>query len=295
MKLYLSIVCLLPVASILVAYAQPLSSQDLLHWNNFKVTHGKSYKSQEEENARQKIFLENLKKIQSHNKLHEEGKKTYSLKMNQFGDLTHDEFNKLMNTKTQRSKNPHMPVYSPPSNEVLPESVDWRTKGAVTGVKYQGHCGSCWAFSTTGSIEGQMFLKKGKHVVLSEQQLVDCSKKNDGCSGGLKGVAFQYIIENGGIDTEDSYPYEAMDEKCRFKKENIGATIKNFTLLEEYSESALQWGVANVGPISVAVNADRFHFYSSGLFYESDCDPEGLNHEVLVVGYGTRAEGEMRS
>merc|ERR1712236_135217 len=129
----------------------------------------------------------------------------------------------------------------------LPEEIDWRTKapGAVTPVKDQKMCGSCWAFSATGSLEGQHFLKTNKSVSLSEQNLVDCSKKegNMGCFGGLMDNAFKYIKINNGIDTEKSYPYTARDGNCTFSPDNVGATVTGFVDIEHGSEAALQMAV----------------------------------------------------
>ncbi|KAG7153877.1 Digestive cysteine proteinase 3-like 2 [Homarus americanus] len=172
--------------------------------------------------------------------------------------------------------------------------VDWRTKGAVTPVKDQGQCGSCFAFSAH-------FLKTGNLVSLSDQELVDCSTSygNYGCSGGWMNSAFEYIRDNGGIDTESSYPYEAVEETCRFKANSVGATCTGFINVQKNNESVLQEAVANIGPICVAIDATHssFSFYSSGEdthtntldmhLLRAGCSSTILGHASLVVGYGT--------
>jgi len=165
-----------------------------------------------------------------------------------------------------------------------------KKKNAVTPVKNQGQCGSCWAFSTTGSLEGAWAISKGKLVSLSEQNLVDCSSSygNDGCDGGLMDQAFDYIIANKGIDTEDSYKYTARDGNCKFNKNTIGATLTKYTDVTAQSETALQSAIMKQ-PISVAIDASHssFQFYSSGVYFESRCSATQLDHGVTAVGYGT--------
>ncbi|CAL1540040.1 unnamed protein product [Lymnaea stagnalis] len=173
---------------------------------------------------------------------------------------------------------------------ILVDSVDWRTRGAVTGVKDQGLCGSCWAFSTIGSVEGQHFKATGSLVSLSESNLVDCSTANLGCNGGSMEKGFQYIINNGGIDTESSYPYTPQQSSCQFSSINIGAKISSYSKVTIGSEDDLQKAVAMVGPVSVAIDATNqrsFQLYKGGVYDEPACSTSQLDHAVLVVGYGT--------
>jgi len=172
----------------------------------------------------------------------------------------------------------------------LPATWNWVPKGAVTHIKNQQQCGSCWSFSTTGSTEGCHFITTKKLVALSEQNLMDCSTSegNQGCDGGLMTQAMDYIISNKGVDTEKSYPYTAEDGTCHFSKANIGATLKSYTNVNTGDENDLQAKVY-LGPTSVAIDASQssFQFYNSGVYSDPDCSTSQLDHGVLAVGWGT--------
>ncbi|CAF5125128.1 unnamed protein product, partial [Rotaria sp. Silwood1] len=163
------------------------------------------------------------------------------------------------------------------------------TKGYVTYVKDQGQCGSCWAFSTTGALEGQHFAKTSQLVSLSEQNLVDCSLLNFGCNGGNQDLAFDHIKLHHGIDTEETYPYMAERQLCQFNRKNIGATLTGYTRIQKHNETDLQAAIATVGPIAVSIDASQgsFQFYSSGVYDEPNCSTKRLDHAVLAIGYGT--------
>ena len=168
-------------------------------------------------------------------------------------------------------------------------NLDWRDKGYVTYVKDQGQCGSCWAFSATGALEGQHFNKTGKLIPLSEQNLLDCSLLNFGCNGGNQFLAFDYIKTHHGIDTEQTYPYIAQRQLCQFKKENIGANLTGYVRIAKHDEQALQSAIATIGPIAVSIDAGQgsFQFYSHGVYDEPNCSTRKLDHAVLAVGYGS--------
>jgi len=275
-----------------VGMALPLDSDLDSEWQAYKSYHTKKYSSSEE-SLRRLIWEENLKRVALHNLEAAMGKHTYTLAMNEFADLSGEEFAKIILGSCvipKRNSTGAATFLKSPFIQV-PTSVDWRDKNLVTPIKDQKQCGSCWAFSTTGSLEGQHSKKTGKLVSLSEQQLVDCSGKfgNFGCMGGLMDNAFRYIKANGGIDTEASYPYEARDGHCRFKPADIGATVAGYTDVPEGDEAALTQAIAAVGPISVAIDASHFSFqlYHTGVYYEKRCSSTRLDHGVLAVGYGT--------
>ncbi|XP_064644907.1 procathepsin L-like [Lineus longissimus] len=289
---------LLLAATVAVAMAAParLASPELDEfWTNFKIQHKKQYE-ESEETVRRVIWENNLKYIQTHNLEADSGMHTYWLGVNQYADWTSEEFVGFMNGYVMRNRSSseeRRPIFMKPSHVTdLPAKVDWRDDGYVTEIKNQGQCGSCWSFSATGSMEGQNFKKTKTLVSLSEQNLMDCSKKegNKGCQGGLMDNAFQYVIKNNGIDTEASYPYTAKNgRKCKYSSDNLGATISSFTDITEGSESDLQSAVATIGPISVAIDASHssFQLYKTGVYNERRCSSTRLDHGVLAVGYGT--------
>jgi len=265
-------------------------------WLTWKNRFGKVYESMEEEISRMETWLANMLHIEEHNFEYALGRKTYSLGMNHYGDLTSDEFAKTYNGFLNDKKGIHKGLLHTAHQDVSDEeleahNVDWRTEGAVSDVKDQGQCGSCWAFSSTGALEGQMKIKFGSLPDLSEQNLVDCSKPegNQGCNGGLMEAAFQYVQDQDGIDDEDSYPYEAVDfEPCRYTKSHRAADDKGFTMCPEGDEKCLTHTLKHIGPVSVAIDASNpsFQFYKSGVYYEPNCSPQNLDHGVLAVGFG---------
>jgi len=245
--------------------------------------YGKSYETAEFFN-RFNIFKANLDIIREHNAKND----SWTMGMNEFGDMTWEEFKSsyVGGLKPRvgdyiRSKN----YGAVKPNPNIPSSLDWRTKGVVTPVKNQGQCGSCWAFSTTGSVEGAHAIATGNLVSLSEQQLMDCASSygNQGCNGGLMDDAFEYIIANG-ICSEASYPYQGVDGTC--KKCTSVAGIKTYTNDPAGNEANLS-NMIQTGPVSIAIEADQsaFQFYSGGVF--SAACGHNLDHGVLIVGYGT--------
>lgn len=264
-------------------------------WELFKLKFDKVYKSEEEDTYRRGVWTHHTATISSHNSEFDAGVHSFKLGENTYSDLTGDEFVSYFNGYKSEDKIKATNLFwSNAKVQDLPAAVNWTAKGYVTPVKNQKQCGSCWAFSATGSLEGQWFKKYNKSVSLSEQNLVDCSAKqgNHGCGGGLMDFAFKYIKLNGGIDTEASYPYTAKTGKvCLYNKTNIGANLTSWTDIPMGSEIDLQKAVAAVGPISIAIDAHlpSFQHYKSGVYHDHKCSSKHLDHGVLAVGYGTLA------
>ncbi|XP_019175196.1 PREDICTED: low-temperature-induced cysteine proteinase-like [Ipomoea nil] len=260
-------------------------------YESWLVKHGKEYSGVGEKEERFGIFKDNLRFIDEQNSI---GNRTYKLGLNRFADLTNHEYRSAyLGTKTydharRRLSHKKSDRYAPKAGESLPGSVDWRTKGAVTEVKDQGGCGGCWAFSAVAAVEGINQIVSGELISLSEQELVDCDTSyNKGCNGGLMDYAFEFIIKNGGIDTEQDYPYTAKDGTCNQLKKSVKAvSIDSYEDVPGNDEKALQKAAANQ-PISVAIEAAgmAFQFYESGVF--TGMCGTNLDHGVTVVGYGT--------
>jgi C1A family cysteine protease len=234
---------------------------------------------------RYETFKSNLAFVRDHNARFYAGNESYHVDVNHFADHTREEFSQKYHGYKKMA--PRFPANSGSHDLTsLPETVDWTEEGAVTNVKDQGNCGSCWAFSATGALEGIEAIKEGKLVPLSEQQLVDCSGSygNQGCNGGLMDYAFEYVKDKG-LCSEGDYPYNAKGGSCKKCQSALSAKINGYVDVKARSEDDLQSAVA-MQPVSVAIEADQigFQLYSGGVF-DGRCG-ENLDHGVLVVGYG---------
>lgn len=280
-------------------------------WNKMYEKHDvlstELYLNGENADRRFEVFSQNYAIVKMHNSL---PNTTYTMELNQFAALSHTEFASFYNGYNQDLKltldttaskyRDVRPAYN--SSKALPKSVDWRDHNLVVPIKDQGQCGSCWAFSTVVSLEGQLAKVTGNLVSLSEQDLVDCVVNQrihgstqrccNGCNGGLMDYAFEYMVEkqNGEDETEIAYGYTGRDGTCKFKdnKAYSDGKITKYTDVQKGTTN-LEDAVANVGPISVAVDANSaWQLYHSGILDPISCNKRRLDHGVAVVGYGSQ-------
>lgn len=271
------------------------------HFQQWMRRHAKPYISDVQEAERRfKVWIDNLAYIMDYNAKHT----SHWLGLNGLADLTKEEYAqrylgfdgqafKAAQGQKRASNLLRSFKYADVDVNALPKAVDWRAQNAVVQVKNQGQCGSCWAFSATGAVEGINAIFSKELVSLSEQELVDCDTDQDrGCNGGLMDYAFAFIIKNKGIDTEAHYPYTAQNGVCNARhKKHHAVTIDGYEDVPENDEVSLKKAAAHQ-PISVAIEADQkaFQLYAGGVFSDESCGTQ-LDHGVLVVGYGVDPAG----
>ena len=262
--------------------------KDIKKFHNWRMKYNKTYEGERDYTT----YFDNWKVNGEFVRLHNKNNKEFELELNHFADIRWSRWPHRLGFNIHLAEKKFKEPQEEELDLSLPASIDWRTKGVVTGVKTQGQCGSCWAFSAVGSMEGQHALSTGNLVSLSESQLVDCDSKDSGCGGGFMPHAYEYVIQNKGIESEQKYPYKPEDDPCVFNKTKVAATFTNYKDVTG-GENGLKKAVATVGPIAVAIDAEAatFGFYKDGVFYDSSCSTTELDHGVLVVGYGTTTNG----
>jgi len=301
MKTLSLLICILGIK---VASSSILPTALLLEeWETWKLQHGKLYEGEDEEVARLKIWMETKTRVERHNQDFLKGKYTYYLGLNHLSDRLPAEKAVLNGYKREIKDTSKIEFYKRPktTNFKAPEEFDWRDLGGVTEVKNQGYCGSCWAFSTTGALEGRTFVETGDLVSLSEQNLIDCDYNNDGCAGGDQGLAFNFIKVEGGIDTEDKYPYQDQDYNdnpysysCKYSSDDSAASDNGFVQISYGDEEAMKSALAEKGPLAISFDVEDDFFDAGGGIYRSDsCSEYGLNHAMLAVGYGEEDGSEF--
>ncbi|KAL6289572.1 hypothetical protein ACE6H2_007082 [Prunus campanulata] len=260
--------------------------------DQWMTKYGRVYADNAEKERRFAIFKNNVQFVE---KFNAEGSKTYKLGLNEHSDLSDEEFFRQRTgykRATEFTSSANISFrYKDLSPTDVPPSIDWREKGAVTPIKNQGSCGCCWAFSAVAAVEGIIQINSGKLISLSEQQLLDCTRGNgnNGCDGGSMPPSFEYIQQNGGIASEENYPYQAMEGTCAANQPTV--QITGYEKVPANSEEDLLKAVS-MQPVSIAIVAsgEEFRHYQSGVFSPTDCGTR-LDHAVTAVGFGTTEDG----
>ncbi|XP_032595615.1 putative cysteine proteinase CG12163 isoform X2 [Drosophila grimshawi] len=256
-------------------------------FHKFQLKYKRQYANTAEHQMRLRIFRQNLRTIEELN-ANERGSAKYGI--TQFADMTSTEY-KLHAGLWQRSEDKPTggaAAVVPPYAGEMPKEFDWRQKKAVTHVKNQGQCGSCWAFSVTGNIEGLYAIKTGELEEFSEQELLDCDSTDSACNGGLMDNAYKAIKDIGGLEYESEYPYAAKKMQCHFNRTMSHVQLSGFVDLPKGNETAMQEWLLSNGPISIGLNANAMQFYRGGVSHPWAplCSKKNLDHGVLIVGYG---------
>lgn len=270
------------------------------YFRSFIRKYGKVYRSYKEYTHRLNIFKKNLGRALHHQALDP----TAIHGITPFSDLSEEEFathflglHDLSVADANGTPAPMLPVGD------LPASFDWREHGAVTEVKTQGLCGACWAFTTTGAIEGAHYIASGKLLNLSEQQLVDCDRKcapesrkacDSGCKGGLMTNAYQYVMEAGGLMKADDYPYKGSVEQCKFDRDKVAVRVENFSIINSLDEDQIAANLVKHGPLAIGLNAAFMQTYVHGVSCPLLCSKHFVNHGVLLVGYQESGYAPLR-
>jgi len=267
-------------------------------FSHYVSEYKKVYSNSNEYNIRKSIFEANLATILAHNA---DPFSSWKMGVNHLTDRTEEEYNKLLGYKRQSHTPKYQTAYVPKraaERSALPAYVDWREKGIISDVKDQGQCGSCWTFGTAETVESYNAIATGQLAVLSEQQILDCTPNpNDcggtgGCGGGITDIAYEKIIDMGGLASEWTYPYtsyfgDAFD--CHFDANttNPVATLKSYVKLPPNQYEPVMEALATVGPLAINVDASSWQFYETGVFTGCNQTNSDIDHVVQLVGYGT--------
>ncbi|XP_017848244.1 putative cysteine proteinase CG12163 isoform X2 [Drosophila busckii] len=256
-------------------------------FHKFQLKHKRHYANSMEHQMRLRIFRQSLRTIEELN-ANEMGSAKYGI--TEFADMTSTEYKEHAGLWQRSEQQPTggEPAVVPAYAGAMPKEFDWRQKNAVTHVKNQGSCGSCWAFSVTGNIEGLYAVKTGELQEFSEQELLDCDSTDSACNGGLMDNAYKAIKDIGGLEYEAEYPYKGKKQQCTFNKTLSHVQVASFVDLPKGNETAMQEWLLTNGPISIGINANAMQFYRGGVSHPWSplCNKKNLDHGVLIVGYG---------
>jgi len=265
-------------------------------FDSWAIKHNKVYSTQEEKDLRLTNFKSSVSRIAALNARTAERGVGATYGLNKFSDLSTEEFaSKILMTPFNPTETSIKKERMLEATTVAPDTFDWRSQGLVTAVKDQAQCGSCWAFSVTENVESVWMKAKGltnvTMIPLAPQQIVDCDKSDAGCDGGNPETAYEYIQSAGGLDSEKSYPYTAVDGTCRFKKDNVVTTISNWKYATtSYDETTLKNNLVSWAAISICLDARYWQDYKSGVMTAYECDwVVQLDHCVQAVGFDTTA------